>query len=464
MRILDLQRRLREVGRIRIGEQVPTGNGRSRPKKLEVFRLTSRDRAAIDAAADRFGGQAEPWDTPDGQQWQVKTEAAEMPVVVPPGDMAFSQAYEVWSAGGCKVRCDGRWDFQGDKACHCDPTARACDIHTRLSVMLPDLPGLGTWRLDTQGYYAAVELGGVVDLAASYSERGQMLPARLRLEQRSVKRVKPNGQPETRRFAVPVLDLDVHPLALTGLQPAGALEAGPGAGARFEPVPAELPTGPETTVAEQVQALDAPAPRPRRNAAAPIPATGTAPRTAEDVARQEPIRPPEIIPRPSQPPAGERVKETDAEVLRRAQGIAMRARDLGIDHHLVVQAVTAGRESSSKQISRAEADSVLRALVDLDRGRVVLETSGEVPQLVDAPADAPLDETAGDLDVGDCDTWDGETWKAWLATMRAKVVPTLREAKRLAGDMGVDEPTSLADLQGSTLAPLVAAWVEENAR
>lgn len=285
MRIIDLQRRLREVGRIRIGEQVATSGGRSRPAKLEVFRLTSRDQAVIVAAAEHFGGTPEPWDdAPDGRQWQVKTTATEMVVVVPPGDMAFSQAYEQWTAGGCKVRCDGRWDHQGDKACHCDPEQRACAIHTRLSVMLPDLPGLGVWRLDTSGYYAAVELGGVVDLAAGFAERGQMLPARLRLEQRSVKRLKPDGKPETRRFAVPVLDLDVHPLALAGGTPVGITD-GTQAAPSFTPVPPDLAIAPTASVADQVKSLGAGEEKPkRRNAATPIPATGARPRTAAEAA------------------------------------------------------------------------------------------------------------------------------------------------------------------------------------
>ena len=296
MRIIDLQRRLREVGRIRIGEQVATSGGRKRPTKLEVFRLTSKDRAVIDAAATHFGGTVETWDdAPDGQQWQVKTTATEFPVVVPPGDMSFSQSYEQWTAGGCRVRCDGRWDIINDKACHCDPSNRSCNIHTRLSVIIPDLPGLGLWRLDTGGYYAAVELGGVVDIVGDYSARGQMLPARLRLEQRSVKRFKPDGKAETRRFAVPVLDVDVHPMALGA--GGGEVPVGIGSGAaRFQPVPAELPSAPVAPVAEQVRGLEAgdAAPKPRANAATPIPATGAKARTAAEVASAGELAPPTI--------------------------------------------------------------------------------------------------------------------------------------------------------------------------
>lgn len=307
-RIIELQRRLREVGRIRIGEQVPTtkrdGTAGTRPKKLEHFRLTSRDRQVIEAAAAQWGGTARPWDgAPDGEQFEVFTEAKELPVIVPPGDMSFSQAYEQWSAGGCKVRCDGRWDHISDKACHCDPEARACDIHTRLSVMLPDLPGIGVWRLDTQGYYGAVELGGIVDLVASHSERGIMLPARLRLEQRSVKRTD-NGKVVTRNFAVPVLDVDVHPLALTG----GGLnhdtgEIGTGVAGALPPARNLTPAPPIDTaaapsVAEQMAVVDQARPRAlRKGASAPMPATGLKPRTAADAEAEAPAPqlPPDVV-------------------------------------------------------------------------------------------------------------------------------------------------------------------------
>lgn len=273
MRIIDLQRRLREIGRIRIGEQVPTNNGKTRPAKLETFRFTSRDRQVIDAAATRFGGTVTEWAAPDGPQWQVTTRVAEIPVIVPPGDMSFSQAYEQWTAGGCKVRCDGRWDHIADKACHCDPEARACDIHTRLSVMVPDLPGVGVWRLDTQGYYAAVELGGVVDICGEATANGRMLPARLRLEQRSIKR---EGQ--TRRFAVPVLDLDVHPLALANGETSPGLPA-----PKLTPVP--TPTEAERvlipSVKAQLTAVDDPAARESKQT--PIPRTGLKPRTVAEI-------------------------------------------------------------------------------------------------------------------------------------------------------------------------------------
>ncbi len=273
MPIIELQRRIVEAGRIRIGQQVDAGNGRTRPAKLEHFRLTSADRLRIDQAAAAFGGTVTEWTAPAGKQWQVFTTTDSLDVIVPPSDLSFTQNYELWSAGGCKRRCDGVTELLGDQACVCDPADRECDIHTRLSVMLRDLPGLGVWRLDTQGWYAASELNGAVQIIAMAAGRGALLPARLRLEQRSVKRPDDKGKPQTLRFAVPVLDIEISPAQLLagGATPLQLADTGK----PMTPVPA-LP-GPGQSIAEQ---SEPPPPRPaRKNAAPEIPASGRTRRT-----------------------------------------------------------------------------------------------------------------------------------------------------------------------------------------
>lgn len=296
MAILHLQRRLREVGRIRLGQLVTTSSGKKRPDKLDRFRLTSRDQRVIDAAAQVYGGTPAPWAAPDGQQYELVTETLEMPVIVPPGDMAFSQWMELWSAGGCQRRCDGVHDYISDGPCVCDPDNRECATTTRLNVMLPEVPGFGLWRLESHGYYAAVELAGVVELCRQATEAGHMLPARLRLEQRQVKRFDKDGKPQTLKFAVPALDLDVSVGqlgALTTGVPVAELAkdtpALPSPG--WTPVPvAELPEGPGMSVREQVAAVDVPhPPSPRANAAAPLPATGLKPRTAVEAETGETV-------------------------------------------------------------------------------------------------------------------------------------------------------------------------------
>lgn len=285
--IIDLQRRIAEVGRIRIGDQVATQSGKTRPRKLETFRLTSPDRQRIDAAAALYGGAVKAWKSPAGAQWEVVTGASSMNVIVPPASMAFSQHYEVWSAGGCQRRCDGVTEQISDGPCLCDPDNRTCTPHTRLSVLLRDLPGLGVWRIDSQGYYAAVELGAAVEIIGVAAGVGAMLPARLRLEQRTVRRP---GEP-TRDFVVPVLDLDVTPAQLLGAVGAGRVGlaaltdpvvTAPALPSGLTPVPETVPARPVPSIAAQAVVGDGER-RPRRGSAQPLPPTGLAPRPIGEI-------------------------------------------------------------------------------------------------------------------------------------------------------------------------------------
>lgn len=218
MPLIDLQVRLRELGRIRTGVTVEAesqgGKKFRRPEKLATFRLTSPSRPLIDAAAEIYGpGEVVPWDSPAGAQWELITKVDVLPIVIPSGE-ALSQWYEMWKAGGCERRCDGRTETLSDGPCLCpaDPAERrelaakivpeACKPTTRLNVVLPDLPDLGVWRLESHGYYAAVELAGAAQFLAMASARGMNIPARLRLEQREK---KVPGQ-RTNRYAVPVIE------------------------------------------------------------------------------------------------------------------------------------------------------------------------------------------------------------------------------------------------------------------
>lgn len=214
--IAALRPRIREAGRIRIGEKVRTKSGKTAPAKLEVFRLTSPDMQAIRSAAEIYGGEPRRWTgAPVGEQWELYTKAKVLSVLIPPTGMAFSQFYELWSGGGCQRRCDGTREVISDSACLCasDPEQRECKPHTRLSVLLVDLEGLGLWRLDTQGWNAAEELAGTVQLIEAAQRGGRLLPAKLGLEQRQAKRVR-NGKAETLNFVVPTLDLAVGFLEL----------------------------------------------------------------------------------------------------------------------------------------------------------------------------------------------------------------------------------------------------------
>lgn len=292
MSILSLQRRLHERGRIRIGYKVPTAKGGERPAKLDRFRFTSSDRPALDQAALLWGGTVVDWTSPAGPQFELISEVTDIPVVVPPSDFGFSQFMESWTGGGCQRRCDSTTELLSGEGCLCAAQDKViCKPTSRLSVMLPDLAGMGLWRLETHGWNAAAELAGTMELIQRALGGGRILPARLRLQQRmSIVADPRTGDPQTVNFVVPVLDIDVRLDELTaGTGAPKAIdyvtgEIGPGPEPRFTPVPvAELPEAPTESIAAQVAGVQNPPPRsPRANAQQPIPATGLAPRTAEE--------------------------------------------------------------------------------------------------------------------------------------------------------------------------------------
>lgn len=275
--IIDLQQRLVEAGRIRTGASTPGQGGRKVPKKLETFRLTSRERSRIEAAAKLFGGTVQEWEG----QWEVYTQTSEIPCLIPPGAQ-FSQWYELWSGGGCVRRCDGQREYLSDGPCLCPGEydekrelagkGKACKPTTRLNVILPDVPGIGVWRLESHGYYAAVELSTMVRLIEQASQDGILKPAVIRLEER--KRLV-DGR--TNVYFVPVIDIPMTPRELTG----GAEAERPS----FQPVPQppQAPRGVAAAIAS-VEGAQPEQKAPRARAQAELgPATPPPPPASFDV-------------------------------------------------------------------------------------------------------------------------------------------------------------------------------------
>lgn len=256
MSALDIQRRGQQIGRLRIGQQVAIikdgqDTGKTRPAKLETFRFTTGSRVAAQAVAALYGGEIRDW----SGQFEVVTGKSEIGVQVPPRDQVISQWYEMWTKGGASRRCDSQHEQISNGPCLCphaedpsdaDEVARkalersdlahrnppqACKLVTRISVMIPDLPGLGVWRLDTGSYYAAVEIGDSAALMQVARDKGVFLPAILRIEQRQ--RVA-GGQ--TKKYPVPVLEV----LATFRDLATGAIEHA-GIAAQLPPAPGEQP-------------------------------------------------------------------------------------------------------------------------------------------------------------------------------------------------------------------------------
>ncbi len=230
MPILDLQRRMRQLGEIRIGHAVDTGRvtkyGKRivRPVKLDAFRFTSPSRPILEQVAALYGGTVQPWTPANGgpSEFEVFSTTDRLPVLVPPRD-SVSQWYELYQGSKCVRRCDGQTEQKSDRPCMCDPVKRDCSITTRVNVMLRDLPALGQWLLVSKGYHAAVELPPAAELL---SQVGGYVAGWLGMEAKTA--VNEDG---THHFMVPTLDVEITPTELMSGQirgvPAEVTSAGP---------------------------------------------------------------------------------------------------------------------------------------------------------------------------------------------------------------------------------------------
>lgn len=162
---------------------------KGQPQSIQTWRMTSADKGAILALADRYGGVCADWHDAKASppnQYQVVTKASEVRVLLP--NDSLSVHYELWSGSGVARRCDGETcevpgpDDMESCPCICYANQQmACAPHTRLTVVLPDIPFGGGWMLETKSWNAAQELPGMAALIESLQARG-IVEARLRID------------------------------------------------------------------------------------------------------------------------------------------------------------------------------------------------------------------------------------------------------------------------------------------
>lgn len=189
--ISNLDRRMPEAGRIRLGERTARAM-----KSLDHLRFTSPRRDLIDQIAGQYGGRVTEWNEPSStspHQFQVTITADLVDVYLVPGGL--NTQYEAWEGGGAARRCDGEtceipiqtadgYDMQ-PVPCLCRvQNVALCKPHTRMQLILPTIAFAGTWRLETKGWNAAHELPGMYDMISTLASSGQMITAQLGIEQR----------------------------------------------------------------------------------------------------------------------------------------------------------------------------------------------------------------------------------------------------------------------------------------
>ncbi len=249
---IERQKRLVEVGKIRVGETYTTSTGKTAPRARETFRLTSRHKDILFAAQESYGGTVRQWEGHPGY-FELLIDSREIKALVSlrrtlNGEYeSLSQHFERW--GGtrkCTHRCNGLIcsllgaDGRKDVPCQCDPQDRKCKLVSRLLVLLTELPALGMWRLDTRSDTFDSEVHALIDVCSQFNQEDRPIPVTLAItwREKSAKTDKEDEKPE--RFAVVSVTLDPNPVstalmlsriqekAIGGLsEPPGALPEGP---------------------------------------------------------------------------------------------------------------------------------------------------------------------------------------------------------------------------------------------
>ena len=365
---LIIQRRLAELGRIRMGEKGQRGE----PTQRSTWRITSASQRLLEQVAEVYGGTVRPWaGAPDEGYFELSTTSHELDILIPPTIASYSQAMELWSGGGCVRRCDGITEKLSGKPCLCDPDRRECQVTTRVSVMLPKVPGLGVWRLDTKGWNAAAELPTTLETLGAMAP-GQWIPAVLRIQKQTSKKIV-GGRSQTRRFIVPKIDIVSGTIeqALGGelsAVSAPRLDAGP---SRREKVArpalgpaAPLPASARLTAGE-------PRERVRTTSAAPVPSVADPRPVQADTTETGPSDPAAADPSPVAVATG--AGEGDADIV---DGQAVEVATIGVTSGEVREwlreqriPITEAREVCMRLFRVDSFD----ALTDEQRGHLVLE-------------------------------------------------------------------------------------------
>lgn len=306
------------------------------------------------------------WEAPTGKQFQVYVDKDSLDILIPPIPSAISQAWEVWGSGkGILRRCDGEFEQTKDVPCIClteidgkDGVQRKCKPTTRLNVILPQIEGLGIWRLETGSFNAAAELPPVVELLRNAAVQMQRpVKATLRLEQRQRK----SGE-GTRNFAVPVVDVGetLEAIMLTPGVLAGPSMAELGA-APVHPDRPELPALPEPLAVEEkpIKAASPAVQAPPQKALEPAGHTDT-PEKEQGTLSEAPDAPAE------EPVATEKMDQ--------AQWFAMMGRRAGYNdelRHSLLDTVSEGRVQSAKDATTEELQLAIDEMTAAMKGDVV---------------------------------------------------------------------------------------------
>lgn len=196
-------RRLPRLGKIRLGvKETSQKTGNPYPKAVDYF-VCNADQSTSEAAARAFH-----------QVYGDKPRALDIMFPVEDRDQFFPQFYRRYGSGsGLLCKGDGETAVEIDKETgeireiECDPmecewaAKKHCRPVGTLQFLLPKVPGLGAWQIDTSSYHSIVNLNSAIDFVRALTGgRIAMIPLKLIIRPKEV-------QVEGKKKVVHVMDL-----------------------------------------------------------------------------------------------------------------------------------------------------------------------------------------------------------------------------------------------------------------
>lgn len=254
-------RRLPRLGKIRLGiKETSQKSGNPYPKAVDYF-VCNADQSTSEAAAKAFH-----------EIYGDKPRSLDVVFPTENKDQFFQQWYRRYGSGtGLMCKGDGETAVELDKEtgelrereCNPDECEWAAKKHCRpigsLLFLLPKVPGLGAWQIDTSSYHSIVNLNSAIDfIRALTGGRIGMIPLKLVIRPKEV-------QVEGKKKVVHVLDLAHEEVRLADVML--ALKQSPEQ--LFLPPAIDLNERPDDLIPDAVVKAE-PAPHPAKAEATPF--------------------------------------------------------------------------------------------------------------------------------------------------------------------------------------------------
>ncbi|KKL20358.1 hypothetical protein LCGC14_2456240, partial [marine sediment metagenome] len=181
------------LGKIRLGVKVEKPGKRPFPKALDYFNCPPEVQKV-------FGEKPKalqimfPNEDPEqfAQQWLRAYSITQGLVCI--GDGRTSRRKVDLATGAMASRETKRWEWKEGLGCDPDKCpeyqAKRCRRVMNLQVLLPDVPGLGVWQIDTSSFYSILNINSQFALIKSVYGTIGMVPVILSLEPKQVKSPK----------------------------------------------------------------------------------------------------------------------------------------------------------------------------------------------------------------------------------------------------------------------------------